>query len=380
MKKMIGVTLLTACLLGIAAPESVEAKTSAESYTAQVYANSLNVRNEPAKNATVVGSIKNGAKVTVTDEQHGWLKVKTGNISGWVAGYYLKKVNTSSKQSGAPGSSVASKSSTTSSTSLSSTTKATVTADSLRIRSGPGTQYKVLASLKAKDSVTLLLRQNDWARIRTASGDIGWVAAQYIRTGTMPSNTSTTSTVSRTGNLRGKLIVVDPGHGGSDPGMLGTTYNTMEKDLNLQTALYLRDALLAKGARVEMTRTREDQKPTLARRAQMSEALRADAFVSIHYNSSPKKVSGTLTFFYSESDDLKLARAIETRLGQGIGLKSNGLSFGDYHILRENRIPATLVELGFLTNPTDESIVRKSSYQKKAAKAIAEGLADYFRN
>ncbi|MBY3623164.1 SH3 domain-containing protein [Acinetobacter sp. CUI P1] len=382
MKKMIGVTLLTACLLGIAAPQSAEAKTSAGSYTAQVYANSLNVRNEPAKNATVVGSIKNGAKVTVTDEQHGWLKVKTGNTTGWVAGYYLKKVNNSSKQSGASGSSVASKPSSTSSTStaLGSTTKVTVTADSLRIRSGPGTQYKVLGSLKAKDTVALLLRQNDWARIRTASGDIGWVAAQYIRTGTTSSNTSTTSTISRTGNLRGKLIVVDPGHGGSDPGMLGTTYNTMEKDLNLQTALYLRDALLAKGARVEMTRTREDQKPTLARRVQMSEDLRANAFVSIHYNSSPKKVSGTLTFFYSESDDLKLARAIETRLGQGIGLKSNGLSFGDYHILRENRIPATLVELGFLTNPTDESIVRKSSYQKKAAQAIAEGLADYFRS
>ncbi|MGE7615673.1 N-acetylmuramoyl-L-alanine amidase [Paenibacillus sp. NPDC101420] len=383
MKKMIGVTLLAASLMGITASHPAEAKTAAVSYTAQVYANSLNVRSEPAKNATVVGSIKNGAKVTVTDEQHGWLKVKTGNTSGWVAGYYLKKVNNSSKQSGASGSSVASKPSTTSSTStstLSSTTKVTVTADSLRVRSGPGTQYKVLGSLKAKDTVILLLRQDDWARIRTASGDIGWVAAEYIRSGTTPRSTSTTSSISHTGNLRGKLIVVDPGHGGSDPGMLGTTYNTMEKDLNLQTALYLRDALLAKGARVEMTRTREDQKPTLARRVQMSEDLRANAFVSIHYNSSPKKVSGTLTFFYSESDDLKLARAIETRLGQGIGLKSNGLSFGDYHILRENRIPATLVELGFLTNPTDESIVRKSSYQKKAAKAIAEGLADYFRN
>lgn len=378
MKKMIGITLLTACLMGIAASQPAEAKTAAVSYTAQVYANSLNVRNEPAKNATVVGSIKNGAKVTVTDEQHGWLKVKTGNISGWVAGYYLKKVNNNSKPSGASGSSVASKPSTTTSA-LSITTKVTVTADSLRIRSGPGTQYKVLGSLKAKDTATLLLHQNDWAQIRTASGDIGWVAAQYIRTGATPSSTSTTSTVSRTGNLRGKLIVVDPGHGGSDPGMLGTTYNTMEKDLNLQTAIYVRDALVAKGARVEMTRTREDQKPTLARRVQMSEALRADAFVSIHYNSSPKKVSGTLTFFYSESDDLKLARAIETRLGQGIGLKSNGLSFGDYHILRENRIPATLVELGFLTNPIDESIVRKASYQKKAAKAIAEGLADYFK-
>jgi N-acetylmuramoyl-L-alanine amidase len=382
MKKMIGVTLLTACLVGITAPQPAEAKTAAGSYNAQVYASSLNVRNEPAKNATVVGSIKNGAKVTVTDEQHGWSKIKAGSISGWVAGYYLKKVNSSSQPSRATGTTVASNTSTstTSSTATSatgSTTKATVTADSLRIRSGPGTQYKMLGSLKAKDTITLLLRQNDWARVRTASGDIGWVAAQYIRTGATQGGAST---VSRTGNLRGKLIVVDPGHGGSDPGMLGTTYNTMEKDLNLHTALYLRDALLAKGAKVEMTRTQEDQKPTLARRAQMSEALRADAFVSIHYNSSPKKVSGTLTFFYSESDDLKLARAIETRLGQGIGLKSNGLSFGDYHILRENRIPATLVELGFLTNPTDESIVRKSSYQKKAAKAIAEGLADYFRN
>ncbi|WP_375104032.1 N-acetylmuramoyl-L-alanine amidase [Paenibacillus sp. RS8] len=376
MNKMIGVTLLAASLMGMAASQPAEAKTAA-SYTAQVYANSLNVRSEPAKNATVVGSIKNGAKVTVSDEQHGWLKVKTGNTSGWVAGYYLKKVNSSSQQSGASKSSNTSNASSTSTSPSGNTTKATVTADSLRIRSGPGTQYKMLGSLKAKDTVTLLLRQNDWARIRTASGDTGWVAAQYIRTG---ATQSITNTVSRTGNLRGKLIVVDPGHGGSDPGMLGTTYNTMEKDLNLHTALYLRDALLAKGARVEMTRTREDQKPTLARRVQMTEALHADAFVSIHYNSSPKKVSGTLTFFYSESDDLELARAIESRLGHGIGLKSNGLSFGDYHILRENRIPATLVELGFLTNPTDESIVRKSSYQKKAAKAIAEGLADYFRN
>lgn len=374
MKKMIGVTLCAACLLSMTTPPPAEAKTAAESYTAQVYASSLNVRKEPAKNADVVGSIKNGARVTVKDEQHGWLKIHNGNTSGWVAGYYLKKVNSTSQGSGTTNTSAVASSST--SNTPNRTTKATVTADSLRIRSGPGTHYKVLGSLKSQDAVTLLHRQNDWARIRTTSGEIGWVAAQYIRSGT---TASSTNTVRHTGSLRGKLIVIDPGHGGSDPGMVGTTYNTMEKDLNLSTALYVRDALVAKGARVEMTRTRDDQKPTLARRVQMSGALRADAFVSIHYNSSPKKVSGTLTFFYSESDDLKLARAIETRLGQGIGLKSNGLSFGDYHILRENRIPATLVELGFLTNPTDESIVRKASYQKKAATAIAEGLADYFK-
>ncbi len=160
--------------------------------------------------------------------------------------------------------------------------------------------------------------------------------------------------------------------------MIGTTYGTLEKDLNLQTALYLRDDLKAAGASVTMTRTRDDERPALFSRAGLAESVSADAFISIHFNSSPKKVSGTLTFFYSQSDDMKLARAIENRLGDGIGLKSNGVSFGNYQILRENETPATLVELGFLTNPGDESIIRKASYQRKAAQAIANGIADYF--
>ncbi|WP_342563126.1 N-acetylmuramoyl-L-alanine amidase [Paenibacillus sp. FSL R7-0345] len=345
------------------------------SYTAKVYASSLTVRSEPAAGASAVGSLKNGATVTVTDEQHGWMKVRSGSLTGWVAGYYLKKVNGDSA-------SVV----TASSVSLvksSGSTAATVTADSLRIRGGPGTGYAVVGSLKANDKVTILTRENGWARIRTSAGEVGWVSAQYLSSGGSSSGVTTASATSSsskgTSKIGSKLIVIDAGHGGNDPGMLGTTYNTMEKDLTLQTALYVRDYLTAKGATVQMTRTTASQKPTLARRVQIGHSAGADAFVSIHYNSSPKNVSGTLTFFYSESDDLRLARAIENRLGQGIGLKSNGLSYGNYHILRENKLPAALVELGFLSNPYDESIVRTSSYQKKAAKAIAEGLADYFK-
>jgi N-acetylmuramoyl-L-alanine amidase len=237
--------------------------------------------------------------------------------------------------------------------------------------------------LQEGNRVTVLLRQGGWSRIRTAGGDTGWVSDQYLagggvkNAGTSSANAQSGS-IRRSGSIRGKLIIVDPGHGGSDPGMLGTTYGTMEKDLTLQTSLYVRDYLRAKGARVELTRTREDQKPTLSRRVQIGQQLGADAFVSIHYNSSPKKVTGTLTFFYSETDDLRLARAIEARLGAGTGLKSNGLSYGNYHILRENPLPAALIELGFLSNPSDESVVRKASYQRKAAQAVAEGLADYF--
>lgn len=367
--------VLAACLLTSAISSS--SAYAAEAYTAKVYASSLNVRSEPAANASVTGSLSSGALVTVTGEQHGWLKVRAGSVSGWVAGYYLKRTS--------GGTSAGTSSSGSTKTSAVSSGTATVTASSLRIRGGPGTRYEVVGSLQTGDSVTVLLRQDGWSRIRTAGGVIGWVSTPYLstgigrNTGTTSSSTLSGSVVRKSGSIRGKLIVVDPGHGGSDPGMLGTTYGTMEKDLTLQTSLYLRDYLTAKGARVELTRTREDQKPTLSRRVQIGRQSGADAFVSIHYNSSPKKVSGTLTFFYSETGDLRLARAIETRLGAGTGLKSNGLSFGNYHILRENPLPAALVELGFLSTPADESIVRRTAYQRKAAQAIAEGVADYFR-
>ncbi|MEK3900810.1 N-acetylmuramoyl-L-alanine amidase [Paenibacillus sp. FSL R7-0179] len=388
MRQKIHTAVLSACLLTsfILAPVLPSSTAyAATAYTAKVYASSLNVRSEPAASAAVTGSLAAGATVTVTEEQHGWLKVRAGSVSGWVAGYYLKRTSGSSSTS-ASSSSTASKASAkvaVKTTSASSGT-AVVTASSLRIRSGPGTGYEVVGSLQSGNKVTLLLRQGEWARVRTAGGTVGWVSSGYLSGGTVrsastvSSNSQAQSVVRKSGSIRGKLIIVDPGHGGTDPGMLGTTYDTMEKDLTLQTSLYLRDYLTAKGARVEMTRTRGDQKPALSQRVQLGRQLGADAFVSIHYNSSPKNVSGTLTFFYSQQNDLRLARAVETRLGEGIGLRSNGLSFGDYHILRENPLPATLVELGFLSNPYDESIVRKAAYQRKAAQAVAEGVADYF--
>lgn len=378
MNRILHTAVLTACLLTSSVLPSPAAY-AADTYTAKVYASSLNVRTEPAANAAIAGSLKSGAVVTVTDEQHGWLKVRAGSLTGWVAGYYLKRTS-GAVSSGSAASAAAVKATAASA----SSGTAVVTASSLRIRGGPGTSYEVVGSLKAGNPVTVLLRQGEWARIRTAGGVTGWVAGEYLAGGGLKTASSTIASPSsgstqKSGSIRGKLIVVDPGHGGLDPGMLGTTYGTMEKDLTLQTSLYLRDYLAAKGARVELTRTRGDQKPALSRRVQIGRQLGADAFVSIHYNSSPKNVSGTLTFFYSEQNDLRLARAIENRLGAGIGLKSNGLSFGNYHILRENPLPAALIELGFLSNPYDESIVRKAAYQRKAAQAIAEGVADYFK-
>ncbi|RXZ76636.1 cell wall hydrolase [Paenibacillaceae bacterium] len=357
--------------------EVAEARSS-KVYHAKVYADSLNVRSEASSNGSVKGSVKNGQIVSVTDEAHGWLKIQADGISGWVAGYYLKKVtgseanvktvsNTTSTNTG--------KTSTVQTASVGKSTNklAVVSVDALRMREGPSVDHAVRGVLYKGAEVSVTETKDGWHHVKTSKGSKGWVSGTYIQFGGSVGNSSSS------GDLKGKVIVIDPGHGGNDPGKVGTAYETLEKKINLSTANYLADYLRARGAVVRMTRT-DDTKPSLASRVAISHEAAADAFVSIHYNSSPKKTSGTLTYFYSPKKDERLARSIETRLGGGIGLKSNGIAYGDFHVLRENNRPAVLLELGFLSNPKDEGIVRNADYQKKAAAAIASGLADYFKN
>ncbi|GGO00906.1 N-acetylmuramoyl-L-alanine amidase [Saccharibacillus kuerlensis] len=372
------------------------------SYTAKVHTDSLNVRSTAGPDTPIVGSLRSGDVVTVTDELLGWLKVENASTSGWVAGYYLKKTNGSPASAVISSSSVKTSAQTQAASSGSSTvsegSKALVTANSVIIRSGPGKKYELLGSANRKDAVTVLENQNGWSRIKTSYGAYGWVSSQYLQgggaakakaavqkqkaihvsTAAAQSPKADTSEI-KSGSLQGKLIVLDPGHGGNDPGTVGTTYGMVEQELNLQTALYVRDYLVSRGARVELTRTGSGERPSLASRAQLSGSLGADAFVSIHYNSSLSASSnGTIVCFYSESKDLGLARAIEAPLKDGTGIRNNGLAFGNFKVIRENSVPSVLLELGFLSNPSDEATASSADYQRNAAKAIADGLQLYF--
>lgn len=372
------------------------------SYTAKVYTDSLNVRSTAGPDTPIVGSLNSGDVVTVTDENLGWLKVENGSTSGWVAGYYLKRENGSSASATVKTASVASAAagSIGASSSVSTGGKALVTANSVIIRSGPGKSHDLLGSANRNDAVTVLDQQSGWSRIQTSYGAYGWISTKYLQGGSRATvkaavqtqkavNVSTaaaqapkadTSSI-QSGSLQGKLIVLDPGHGGNDPGTIGTTYGLVEQELNLQTALYVRDYLVSRGARVEMTRTESGQRPSLASRSQLAPSLGADAFVSIHYNSALSASSnGTLVCFYSESKDLGLARAMEAPLKGGTGIRSNGLAFGNFKVIRENSVPAVLLEMGFLSNASDEATISSAEYQKNAAKAIADGLQLYFSN
>ncbi len=174
-------------------------------------------------------------------------------------------------------------------------------------------------------------------------------------------------------------IVIDPGHGGKDPGAYAPSTQTQEKTLSLRTGLLLRDALLAKGYEVSMTRD-SDTYPGLRDRSAQANDSDADVFISIHYNSAgATSASGIETFAFYTEDNKKLAASIQNQLISNTGVNNRGVKNGNKLIvLNTTKVPAVLVELGFLSNPAEAKRLMQNDYQNTLASAIAMGIDNYF--
>lgn len=381
MRKLVGCIAAIMCVMMIWSMMPVWAEPSG-SYTAKVLNGPLDVRRDADAKSKIVGSVDKGDTVSVLDEAFGWSKINKDKVTGWVAGYYLKKSGSADSSSS---SSSAASGTVNTTAAVASGSSGKVTADSLRIRSGASTKHSVIGGLSKGETVKIISSKDGWLQIEMDGGKKGWVSGEFIAIGgktVTPTKTAQSgkSTTKSGKGLKNRVIVVDPGHGGNDPGVIGTKLGTEEKTLNLSTSQYLAEELKSRGATVVMTRTK-DEKPSLSGRVQTSQSAGADLFISVHYNSSKKKTSGTLTFYYSEHKDLPVARAISKQLNATeTKLKDNGVSFGDLHVLRENSVPAALVEMGFLSNEKDERIVITDAYQRKAAAAVARGIENYFSN
>ncbi|WP_145050000.1 N-acetylmuramoyl-L-alanine amidase family protein [Paenibacillus xylanexedens] len=175
-----------------------------------------------------------------------------------------------------------------------------------------------------------------------------------------------------------KVVVIDPGHGGSDPGTISIT-NKPEKDFTLAVGLKVQ-ALLLQEENIHLVMTRDtDVYPTRPERVKLANDLNADVFVSIHGNSveSAPKVSGTETFYYQRSSSKDLANVIHKHLIQAMGLKDRGVKNGNLEVIRNTKMPAVLLELGFLSNAEEEIALLSEDMQMKAAQAIVDGIKEY---
>jgi len=180
--------------------------------------------------------------------------------------------------------------------------------------------------------------------------------------------------------LKVPIIVIDPGHGGYDEGAIGGS-GTREKDVTLDTARRVQRELLRRiKARVTLTR-KEDVDVAMEERVRIAHERSADVLISIHYDAfTDPDVRGITTYFFDD-EDLRLAEEIHERLlDAGLDTEDRGIEFEDYIVLRDNPIPAVLLELGYITNPDDEANMKSSEYQEKVAAAIADGIVDYLRS
>ncbi len=175
-----------------------------------------------------------------------------------------------------------------------------------------------------------------------------------------------------------KIVVIDPGHGGNDPGTTSIS-NKHEKDFNLALSLKVQELLL-KEPEIEVLMTRDsDVYPTRTERVLFANKLNADVFVSIHGNSvleSPQ-ANGTETHYYQRSSSRELANAIHKRLIKAMGLRDRGIKDSSFQVIRETKMAAVLLEAGFLSNISDEKAMLSNSVQYQAAQAIVDGIKEY---
>ncbi|NQK11731.1 N-acetylmuramoyl-L-alanine amidase [Streptococcus suis] len=208
----------------------------------------------------------------------------------------------------------------------------------------------------------------------------------------------TTTHLSNPSAQRSYTVYIDPGHGGRDS---GASYGGVhEKNLALSVSNKLRENLLQYGINVLMTRTGDYDVDFKTERSRMTNASNADLFISIHFNATGAGVSnatGIETYWYQYNPEYQpkinkemhnnptrlaeseiLANKVQESLIKETGVVNRGVRRETFAVLRETAIPAILVELGFMDNPSELQVIKQDSYHTRLAKALAQGVMNWY--
>lgn len=190
-----------------------------------------------------------------------------------------------------------------------------------------------------------------------------------------------------TPGLKGKVITIDPGHGGSDTGAIGPTGIT-EKEITLAIGLQLQQLLEDAGAKVIMTRTTDTDvaRPQataveeLQARCDVANDANADVFISIHMDAFVnREAQGTSSYYYPKTNgDVRLAKFVREGVLAQLATDDRNSRTCNFYVVKHTTMPATLVEVAFVSNPAEEKLLKSPAGAQKAALGIFKGLDRYF--
>lgn len=389
----------------------------------------VNVRSGPGTSNTVIGQVSRGDNLSVVEQSGDWYRVKLpGGGTGWVAGWLVNVRDVPPEQPkpseqvnqpppGQSGNNEVSRGNGRDTESqsgkvLSLEVRETGGKTSAVIKADAPFDYKSF-SLNAPDRLVVDLKgvaigelpdrtevnSKTVSQVRAGyyqrDPDITRVVfdlkdgVQYVASLSKDRKTLTVQTYipDISGSYKGKVIAVDPGHGGPDPGAAGNK-GTREKDVTLDIARRAARLLEARGAKVIMARS-GDYDVGLYERTDKANRAKADIFVSIHMNAHPdRSLGGTSTYIYSGNGDPgqaariqesgRLARYVQAELLKALGLRDAGVREANFAVLRTSDMPAVLAEVAFISNEAEEKMMLTDDFRNRAAEAIVKGIGLYF--
>lgn len=337
--------------------------TSPEDTTFTVLVDTLNVRKKADLTASKVGTVSKGQVFKVLKQEHNWVQIQFNeDKTGWVYSFY------------------GTFSDVTKSTSTSSSKKelgsVTIIYNGTNLRTDATTSAEVVERVDAGETYPIIGTKGDFYEIQLGEKTAfvaNWVVSTDEKNAAVKEEQKTTR---KKGTLNGLTIVVDAGHGGNDHGTTGQR-GTDEKDITLKTASLLASKLSAAGADVIMTRE-SDEYVALRKRVSVAHQYDADAFISLHYDATDDSSVSGFTSYYLNGNQKGLAEAIHNGLASKVNLRDRGTQPGNFLVLRENRQPAVLLELGFLSNAGEERVITTEKFREQATLGIYQGILDYF--
>lgn len=337
----------------------------------QIEADDLFVRSGAGTTYELIGHVNQGESYPLIDENDEWVAIDFEGQTGWVNKQYTTIVD----QENVPEQTVTTNevdNSETPEQNQSNIDTFNIPVDRVNLRAEATTQSDILAVLTQGETVTIIEHVNDdWLEVNGQDTN-GFIPSWLIEH-------DYTQTSELSSSLKDKVIVIDPGHGGHDVGATSVTDN-YEKQYALYTARTLKNQLDLLGANVYLTRD-DDFYYALTPRSILANYLSADAFLSIHYNSEPQYPSANgMNTYYLSGADQELANDVHQGLIDNTGANDRGIESSDLLVLRLSKRPSILLELGFLSNGSEEKMIQSPDYQNDISNGIIQGLEDYFSN
>lgn len=328
------------------------------------------IRTQPSGTAAVQKMCSLETELSVTGQDGQWYAVTSFNgEKGYMLKSSVKDLNLSYPAVEVPG------------VDVDKITLMEVSASSGKVREKATTSSKIVATLTRGQLLSIIGEEKGsdgytWYKVKM----IG-LSSAYVRSDVVKAYS--------TDHLKNKVIVIDPGHGSVkssdvsaiDNGNIGIS-GTLEKDVNLAVGRYLQTYLKSAGAKVIMTRESDVGLLTLDDRIQVANKNKADIFISIHcnYSTRDKAKRGVLTYYYANnvSKSKTLADRLQNGLYVDLGAENLGIASDTFWVLTHSEVPASLVELGYISNAKDDANLKTPSYQMNCAQGLYKGVLKYF--